>query len=240
MIRLSYFILLFITQAVSSQKNLVINGSFEFSADSCCTLKNRVNFWRYLENYNDESPWIDLFQANSKGKESTPLNSLGFQIPYDGNSYGALGLYDKHFEMREYLVGNLNDSLKSNKLYRVSFWLSLADSSKFAINSIGVAVSTDQRLKSLSDRSHRLLSEIKPVYNYKDTILNSISDWIFISGTFKAAGGENRIVIGCFNSDKEIKVEDNKSFKKSKTNKSMGLSNSAYYIIDGIKLEFAE
>ncbi len=240
MIRFSYFILLFITQTISSQKNLVINGSFEVSADSCCTLQNRVKYWMYLENYKDESPWIDLFQANSKGKESTPLNSLGFQIPYDGNSYGALGLYDKHFEMREYLVGNLNDTLKSNKLYRISFWLSLADSSKFAINSIGVAVSTDQRLKSLSDRSHRLLSEIKPVYNYKDTILNSISDWIFISGTFKAAGGENRIVIGCFNSDKEIMVGDNKSFKNSKTDKAMGLSNTAYYIIDVIKLEAAQ
>ena len=72
------------------------------------------------------------------------------------------------------------------------------------------------------------------------TVDSRLSDWIYISGTFKATGGENRIVIGCFNSDKEIKVEDNKSFKKSKTNKSMGLSNSAYYIIDGIKLEFAE
>gem|GEM_PF-3184237 len=92
----------------------------------------------------------------------------------------------------------------------------------------------------IRDISHRLLSEIKPICNYKDTILNSISDWVFISGTFKAAGGENRIVIGCFNSDKEIKVEDNKSFKNSKTNKSMGLSNTAYYIIDGIKLEAAQ
>ena len=179
------------------QVNIVHNPSFEDTIQ-CPVGINEIynaNFWFqpcvYYGNVINSSS-SDLF--NTCGW--APQNNVGFQNPRTGSGYAGIFVYEDTINGREYIENSLLSPLIQGKVYCVEFYVSLADSiSSLAITNMGAFFSND----SLLVTSYYALSSITPqVENLNTNYLSSKTNWMRISGTFVAAGGERFITLGNF------------------------------------------
>jgi len=106
---------------------------------------------------------------------------------YDGN--------DASLEWREYIEAPLTTALVAGEIYQASMWVSLADTSYFATDSIGMYFSNGQ-IGPLNVTN--ALPYSPQVTNPTNNYLVDKDNWVLISGTFTALGGENSVVIGNF------------------------------------------
>lgn len=218
------------------QLNLIRNGSFEmpYNEDS---LSRSVNFfWSFLEDYNPrEMGWAHFYRRNSDIYYEVPENGAGYQFPQDGVSYAGFGTFDEDFEFREYLVGTLATHLEKDKKYKLSFYINLANCSKYAINSFGAAFVNESSLGKLAKRHYLAIDELTPNFEYSGEVIRDTVNWKLMEGEITVQGGEDRVIIGCFQPDTKISVKklDCKGCKK----KDESLKRTAYYLIDNIRLE---
>lgn len=96
---------------------------------------------------------------------------------------------------REYIIGELNDSLKSNRHYCGEFYTSLSNYSKGALEDMGMYFSIDTVL--VSSTFGGLFSLYPQIENHKGIIIDTIS-WVKVNGSFIANGGEKYVTIGNF------------------------------------------
>lgn len=219
-----------LTLFISAQEgeNLVPNGSFEENSGKT----------RRLGKINDAEGWTsptgvsaDLFSARAKGLEvQTPENVYGKEDPKDGDSYAGIIVYsynDK--ERRSYLTTKLNSPLKKGMRYKVKFYASLAELSKYSSNRLGVHfskrdITTNDKVPALIEETH--------VEHPKEVIFNGMYGWDYVCGEYVANGGERYITIGNFTPNSEVDNERNK--------KPRGLRGTqivaAYYYIDDISV----
>jgi len=126
----------------------------------------------------------------------------------------------------------MQDSLLSplvgGKKYYVTFYVSLADTCMFACNNIGAYLS-DSTLVYQNTGIGKVKSYLQPQIS-NDTAHNPLTDevnWMKISGSFVAAGGEQYIIIGNFVDDAHvdtIRVNSNTSL----------YDDCAYYYVDDV------
>jgi hypothetical protein len=83
------------------------------------------------------------------------------------------------------------------KKYKVSFYVSLADTFNSYSNSIGAYFSTDSFFVSVTS----LIENNPQIQNGVHNNLNSKTDWTLVSDTFVALGNERYITIGNFYTD---------------------------------------
>lgn len=225
-----------IPSIVLAQRNLVANPGFEnaYNTDSA---SRGVSFkWNFLEDYMPgKSEWGHFYRIESDIFDPVPDHSLGYQMPQEGTSYAGLGVYDKTFEFRDYLVGTLNEPLEKGSVYKVSFFLSLPNCCQYAINSFGVSFSHDSILQLYSKKKFTLLNELPVYFEYNGAPITDTTSWVKIEGEFVAKGFEQKIVIGCFRPDEELTVKKVKC--KKCRNGDESLQKSAYYFIDNINLQ---
>lgn len=88
---------------------------------------------------------------------------------------------------REYLGGQLNDTLKQGHTYCVSFYVAKADSSWYYTSSIGMYLSQNSSV----DYSTALNLPYTPQIVNTNGIIYDTLNWTQISGTYVAGGGEN-------------------------------------------------
>jgi len=214
---------------------LVPNPSFEDKtkcSDQYADWLDAPEFWNsgsysreycsYAEHYNS------CGLANWKGM---PQNYLGFQYPHTGSSYVGLQLYPEY--RSDFIQVKLCDTLKAGFKYHVAFYVSLANKSNYAINSIGAYLSK-KKIKILRDpgsvKDYEELSFCKPqITSDFNKIYDDTLNWMEISGEYMAKGGEIYIIIGNFNSDKQTQKELVNSKKKVKDDDLI-----AYYFIDDV------
>jgi hypothetical protein len=129
---------------------------------------------------------------------NAPQNSFGLQNPRTGNGYAGFILRPSNPNYREYLEVPLTATLTAGHTYQVSFYLSLADQAKWAIDKIGAF---------LSPTSVGPIATA-PVLPYTPQIMNPIGNyitnktgWTLISGNYVATGVETHLVIGNFYND---------------------------------------
>jgi hypothetical protein len=177
--------------------NLVPNDSFE-SFTSC-----PVGF----SNMSDCVSWYapttgtsDYYNACVTGPNtpSVPTNNFGFQNARTGVAYAGFIPYSSAADYREYVETALASPLSASVTYTVKFYVSLADISNRSLDRIGAYLS---------------VGPVGPVGNYAplpytpqiespaNVFLNDTVNWMLISGTYTAAGGEDHIVIGNFHDD---------------------------------------
>lgn len=227
-------IILFIPIQLISQ-NLINNPSFELTTrntDSISSFDSNVKFWS-TPNFGT----TDLFDLNSSNEQiNVPNNYFGKQNVKFGNKYAGFYLYS-YDNYREYIQGYFKQPLKKGQNYKVSFYISLAESSKYAIKKIGFILSNPRIMTSnWNELSEKKLKNLWLPNSSKYTIenkgyYNNSEDWILISKNIIAKGGENFIVIGNF--DKNIKT------KKKKVNKK-AVYGTSYYYIDMVSVEIIE
>ena len=193
------FILLFYSLTTKEQiigPNLVQNPSFEeyYSCPAWSNQMYKCKYWWGLS--------TDYFDScSTPGGVSVPLNYSGFQYAHTGNAYSGLVDYSNiqtDLDWRETIKTKLSDSLISNKKYCTNFYITLAEYSfgstfnYVLLDSIGMLFSKD----TVPDTYTPILNNGVRVQN--DIFNIDTVNWLLISNTFIANGGEEYLTIGNF------------------------------------------
>ncbi|HTD41115.1 MAG TPA: gliding motility-associated C-terminal domain-containing protein, partial [Mucilaginibacter sp.] len=197
---------------LQAQQNLVPNWSFESLQNfpPACMSGN-------IASVDDAIGWINpnnaqgpcvfneidtiLCFTNTYPTFGVPSNQLGWQKAHTGKGYAniqALGLDQSFNNRREYVQTKLVDSLKKNKSYCMSFFVSLMDSfSNYSTSRVGCYISSI----AINNFSQQLISVIPQIENPFNNFITSKTNWTLIQGIYLATGGENYITIGNFYDD---------------------------------------
>lgn len=209
-------------------QNLVPNPSFE----------EFVNCPKQLGNFHEDviawkAPTMgstDYFN-NCSTVMGTPKNFNGEQAADFGQAYAGLYLYAPD-DYREYMHVELEEPLKEGVPYEISFFVSLAERSDFAIKDFGVLFSS----LPIQVESRRVLSkmhlyrqtqnkyhflEIKYSEFYKDK-----KDWVKVQTAFVAKGTERYVTFGNFRNN--VKTRNLMTRRNAK--------QGAYYYLDKVAL----
>lgn len=125
---------------------------------------------------------------------STPVNGFGNQAPRTGSGYAGFILRPTNL-YREYLEVPLTAPLVAGNTYQVSFYVSLADQSKWAIDKFGAYLSVGS-VGPITGAP--VLPFVPQVMHPIGTFITDKTNWTQISGSYTATGGEDHLVIGNF------------------------------------------
>jgi len=201
-------------------QNLVPNPSFEDTVH-CPTSINELYDCQLWMNPTNATP--DYFNACSVGVH-VPNNGYGIQSAHTGVAYTGIYTFNKPYaQYREYIQIGLSSPLLTNHKYFISFYLSLAEVSQYAVSSIGAYLSSTPIVST----NTVVLSYSPQIQNKSSNVLTDKNNWMFISDTLYADGGEQYMTIGNFKRD---------SLSDTLFLGNIGGSNLAYYYIDDISV----
>lgn len=165
---------------------------------------------------------------------STPTNFGGYQLPYAGQAYVGAFVYSRYGTnpppgYREYIEAPLLSPLVAGITYQVSFRVSLADFSGWAISEIGAHFSAGP---IVSNASQSVMSVIPQVVNPSGNPLTSTNSWMLVQGTFTALGGETYMTLGNFRNDATTTAVLNMGTNSPRP----GMVDFAYYYYDNISV----
>ena len=232
-----------LTLSVSGQaQNLVPNPSFEQVSEDA--KEKDIKSFGLINVFSEE--WggatevaPDLFMEREKeSKVTIPCNDYGYQDPADGVFYAGFRAYSKSPKLkRSYLQVQLTEKLEENQMYCVSFDLSLADLSRYAVPDIG-AILSDRKI----ERGGTAPIVQKPDVQHKSNKSMVYMDgWETVCGNFTGTGEEEYLVIGCFGGDASIeeeKVARSTGHRDCFTGKPQ--QPQAYYYVENVKVEAIE
>lgn len=209
-------------------QNLIPNPGFELYR----------NCPRHLGNFKDDvALWTtptdgstDYFHLCSQHM-GTPENFNGAQYTLEGNGYAGFYAFAPG-DYREYLQVKLKSPLRKGMSYLLSFHVSLAERSDFAIRDFGVLFSS----AALSLNTKKALTRGKRysirgnTYNYQEIssagFINDTSRWIRVETEIQANGSEHYLILGNFRSNKETRTHETRRYS----------NKGAYYYIDQVEL----
>ena len=209
--------------------NLVPNGGFEdTNINKLRTYGQMVEF--SMDWFSATEVAADVYGDGAKGeKVAVPTNNYGKQEPAGGLCYAGFRAYSKDSRLsRSYLEVKLPATLEKDVMYCVSFDISLADLSRFAVNEIGVVMS-DRKIEQPNTGDMIRQADVQQKTN---KVFQFFDGWETFCGTFVGTGQEEYVVIGCFGG------RDNMTIDKVK--RPLGISgaqmNHAYYYVDNVKI----
>jgi hypothetical protein len=189
-------------ETVSAQSNLVPNPSFE-SYSSIPTGISQINLVASWSSPTNASPDYYHALATVASGVSVPANFAGTQQPHTGQAYAGFYARDLTGLYREYVETPLTSPLIGGQTYSVSFYVSLADQCRWAVDKIGAYLSVGQ-VGHVNIVTH-LLPVIFPftpqINNPANNYIINQTGWTLISGQYTASGGEDHLVIGNFFDD---------------------------------------
>lgn len=222
-------------------QSLIVNGSFE-DYDVCPkTFTEKGQILKIPGWYSPSKGTPDYFNICSKINVNVPVNLMGHQWAKEGNAYIGL-ISAEHPDIknnrrtrnyREYIQTELKSSLKKDSIYKLSFYLSLAPNSKFALNYMGAAITC----KKLKGRHTVILTDKVVACTDTSKIITERGDWFLVESVFKANGGEKFLTIGNFIDDDQMKYELlNISDLRKSLQEKINFTGVAYYYVDDVSL----
>ncbi|MCU0434194.1 MAG: OmpA family protein [Bacteroidia bacterium] len=221
-------------------QNLVKNGSFE---ENKCEPKGWGEIGRASMASSANNTTVDYYGPKAcKGQAlSTGENFMGSQAAFEGQHYAGIIAYygdeatdwssiwsgelktrSGYQNYSEYVQLEFSSALEAGKTYNISFQVSLADKSAFAVSGLGAYISKEK----MNEMKNSYLS-VEPHIS-SPSMADNMNGWTEIKGNYTAKGGEMYIVIGCFN-----KGMDKKSVLGQTNQLNM---RRAYYYIDGVNV----
>ncbi len=179
-----------------SSQNLIQNPSFEDTLVGSFGLIS-APFW--------DTPSLgssDFIHPATIDPFKAPSNIGGFQNAKKYDGYYGISVFSRNrTNSREYIQNELLSPLVKDSSYCIQFYLSLGDSMRYALkNKLGVYFAT-QKLNFQIQTTLPLI----PVINFNDTsYFVEKREWIKVSSSYKAIGGEQFIIIGHFENDRNI------------------------------------
>jgi outer membrane protein OmpA-like peptidoglycan-associated protein len=219
--------------AAQEGENLVNNPSFEDA---------QSRKLRRLGDIERAEAWIsatgdraDLFSAEANMPDiMTPENVFGKEEPKDGINYAGIITYSyREKENRTYLTTQLTTPMKKGMRYKVQFYASLGELSKYSANRLGAhfskkPIGTDEKIPAII-----LNKEEVHIEHPKQEPFDGMFGWDLVCGEYKAEGGEKYITIGNFTSDNDVKNERNRKPRDVRGTQII----AAYYYIDDISVQ---
>jgi len=207
-------------------QNLVPNPGFEeyTKCPSGISQLKRATYWSSPTKGTPDY-YCDCASKNGKYSDAgVPLNKMGNQQAHSGSAYAGFIAYNvfNYLKEREYLQVKLTEPLKADSTYFLSFFVSLSKVVGYATDAIGAYISSEP----FQDKRWITINNVPQVANPSFHILDG-NEWHCISGTYKAKGGEQYLMIGNFMLPASIKA------KRTKGN---AYNEQAYYYIDDVCL----
>jgi gliding motility-associated-like protein len=204
-IRIIFAFLLLVTATfLPAQTNLVLNPSFE---DTLCCPPTR-------EDITCAEHWYQPNPAGSSTDYFHPCNTSVFQNyvihlnwiqPRTGLAYVLFATYDEVFSGkhdREYLCGKLAEPLDHGTCYHVQFFVSTAwwfrSYAIYSTDRVGIWFSSDSIITTTTAFD---VIPVTPYVEHKGGPICDLHQWIPMTGTFTALGGERHFIIGNFYED---------------------------------------
>ncbi|MEI2759210.1 MAG: T9SS type A sorting domain-containing protein [Bacteroidia bacterium] len=202
---------LFLSLKANAQ-NLVLNPSFE----------NTIPCWIFINLGTWQMQCTNWYSASGGSPDyfsetydpfcyalPVPQSTAGYQYARTGVAYVGLGVYTKHvspnhINRREYVGGELSDTLKQGHEYCVSFYVSVAEELKYVVDGIGLYLSVDSAVDYTINTN---LSFVPQISNPAGNIIYDTLNWVQISGTYIANGGEKYLTIGNFKDDANTAID---------------------------------
>jgi len=200
--------------------NEVPNPSFEVNT-SCPSNASQLHL---------ATPWTasspgtpDYFNSCATGNADVPNNWIGSQSAFNGEAYAGFAAYSPTTGVfREYVQVPLSSALVASTTYEVKFFVSRAEGSRWACDSIGAWFQTG----AVSGTTPHLIFASQ-VVSPGGTPITASSGWTLVSGTFVATGGEDHMLIGNCNAQTATTA----------TLESSGGYDFAYYYLDLVSVE---
>jgi hypothetical protein len=199
LLHVRFFVLLaFFPGVFNSQVNYVTNGSFEqISAYTSPFLEYKAIGWTGVDSLKSVAILYNQIYGNA------PNTPVGYQMPKQGDGFIRLQLYCPQFSTfpRANLKNRLRKPLKAGKMYCAGMYVSRQDDCPKAIDGFGVYFG-GSAIDTIIYNSRLPLTFLTPqVKNPDGNIINDAVNWIPVTGTFVATGGEKYLIIGNFKSD---------------------------------------
>ncbi|WP_350293513.1 OmpA family protein [uncultured Croceitalea sp.] len=210
-------------------QNLVKNSSFENYHECPNTLGT---FDKNVKSWSTPTTGTTDYFNTCSAVMSAPENFNGIQHPKNGSAYAGLYFYAPG-DYREYIQVQLKKVLRPGKTYKLSFYISLAEGSDFAVKDFGVVCS----YKPIAVNTKKELSKGR-LYGIKGNKFHFFeinhpkfhedkSDWLEVTTSFTAKGYEKYLLLG--------NLRNNKLTRKVQT-KRKETKKGAYYYIDMVSL----
>lgn len=222
------------TSFAQDDENLVENPSFESTKGKLKRLK-QVN--KAVDWLSPTKLRADLFSTSAGGTEiGVPMNIYGKEDAADGENYaGIIAFTYRGKDPRTYVFSQLKEKLEKGVRYCVSYKVSLADLSKYAINNLGAHLS--KKPFEVEGKHDIVLGKKETVVKVADNkIFEKRYSWEKMCGEYIAEGGEKFITIGNFDETKNtkfLKLRKKKDFRGSQV-------PMAYYYIDDVQVKVVE
>lgn len=201
---------LLVAQNPNLDSNLVYNPSFEDHMECPRKVETKGVLTMVEAWYQPTSGSVDYYHTCGTFECKVPKNKLGIQMPQHGD--GFCGMYSSKTEYREYLQTQLKEPLLAGATYRLTFYTSLSEYSSGSIATMGGLFTKDRIVDTarcvLMKKENRNISATivqtistyyePQVVNPPERLLSDTKEWMKVSGTFKAEGGEQFLTIGNF------------------------------------------
>lgn len=216
----------------AAQTNLIENGGFESNTGKIKKLGqiDLATGWK-----SPTAVRADVFLGDSKVPDiAAPINVYGNEDAKEGDNYAGIVAYSYQDKIpRTYLTAKLTTPLKKGQRVCVTFYVNLAEASKYSCNEIGMIIG---KREFSSDTKSSIIDKANIIHP-KNKVFNSYLGWEKICGEYTSAdGGEKFITIGNFTNNADTKYETNKKAKDNKFNPFIG----AYYFVDDISVNLLE
>lgn len=243
-----YFYIFILLSNLMLSQNLVLNPSFEEFKDCPWQIGRFDKNVAYWSTPNLSS--TDFFSSCSKSVGFVNYN--GNQDSKTGKSFVGAYLFSPD-NYREYVQGELSQTLSAGKQYKITFYISLAENSTHSLNNISLLftqeklgfkpVSNNKSVLTQSNFNYNPFKHIdenyiKPseytklpfemIHFKNEQFYNNPEKWTEITIIYTASGYEKFFSIGNF--DSNSKTEKQQRFAKQK-------HEFAYYYIDDVSIE---
>ncbi|MEO6831539.1 MAG: hypothetical protein ABI378_04560, partial [Chitinophagaceae bacterium] len=205
------------TGLIHAQQNFVLNPSFEeyYQCPTGIGQIKQAKFWTGFDTTGVLDCWPTYCNTCATSFNcSIPKSGYYYQSAHSGYAMILNQLYfdssATNIALLGYIKGKLAKPLAKNTPYCVSFYINLAESSRYAINSIGAYIDNG----SIDSVQGCLLPAGKFIPQIQNTsgFLTDTANWVKIESSFVAKGGERYITIGNFLDaahTPHIKIPDN-------------------------------
>lgn len=165
----------------------------------------------------NENLWVDV-----------PENYFGYQ-DNDIHAYAGLCAYLNGSDYKEY-IGTKIPSLVVGSTYTISVTVSLADSSSFAVDGLGVLFTT----LPYSFSSHTTISFVPQVDFSSYGPITDKTNWVTLTGSFVADMPYSHLIVGCFKNSLSVTIDSLNSMSSNSLFSyyyigEIGMSDTTYF-----------
>jgi len=235
-----YRIIIFLLSIIvgkSFSQNLVPNSSFE-EYTSCPIKEDQLSYCKYWNNpilSNSSADYYNHCDSSTK-RNSVPKNELGFQRAHSGQAYVGISTFDEqHRIFEEYIQAKLIHPMVKGHLYKLSMYVSLADTSQYYNDQIHFCFSDTNLIWRRMIQGYFALFCEEGAKVVNPNLFNDTINWQEVTTYYYAHGDEKYLTIGVFKND--VSKRKYKTILKNNHFNSKGKYKGAYYYIDDVSVE---